>query len=129
MMPSVSAPNSRDLELCEMPSISSQMPVSFAIGSEWSEFNGFCIRCDQLLADAIVRGLVVRHSEKMASVEAVGLCTDCSLLSRFLYRLHDDMRLTGPKDGVWRTWSPRRPPLLSRLASLFGRLKRLLAGG
>lgn len=100
-----------------MPSITSQMPIFFANGAQWSEIKGECKGCGCELPDNTVRGLIVRHTPKMVSVEAVGVCHDCKLLTRFLYRLYDDMRITGLRDGKWKTWAPR-PTVLERVRAL-----------
>ena len=105
-MPPVSA---RDKELLEMPSIASQMPVIFPNGAQWCELECECKGCGKALPENLVRGAVVRQNEHMASIEASGVCHECRLLTRYCYRLHDDMR---------RTWGGYRPTLIQRLKSV-----------
>ena len=109
----------RDLELLKMPTIASQMPVSFTNGAIWSDLKGECKNCGCELPDHSVRGHVAQQTPKMFSVEAVGVCDSCRLITRFLYRLHDDMRITGPRDGRWQTWMPRST-LFERVRTLIG---------
>ena len=115
-MPPVSA---RDKELLDMPSIASQMPVIFSNGAQWSELECECKGCGKALPANLVRGAVVRQNEHMASIEASGVCHECRLLTRYCYRLHDDMRITGPREDGWRTWGGYRPTLIQRLKSVF----------
>lgn len=109
----------RDRKLLDMPSIASQMPVQFANGAHWYELECECRGCGKVLPEEQVRGAVVRH-DRMASIEASGVCHDCRLLTRFVYRLHDDMRITGPREDGWRTWGGQRVTLFQRLKSVFG---------
>lgn len=112
---------SRDRELLEMPSVVSQFPVAFANDAVWEEFDGECCCCGRTLSRDLVRGLVSRPVPTVAVVEAVGVCVDCKLVTRFDYRLHDDMRLTGQREDGWRTWQTTKT-LLERIASIFKRL-------
>lgn len=98
----------RQREMMGMPSISSQMPVEFTKGSHWDEFEGFCSECGKKIRDEWMRGRVSRPIASVAVIEAVGVCAPCSLLTEFHYRLHDDMRITGRRNGRWVTW--RRSP-------------------
>lgn len=113
----------RDRELLAMPSVISQFPVEFANDAVWEEFDGECSCCGKTLQREHVRGLVARPIEPVATVEAAGICTDCKLVTRFDYRLHDDMRLTGQREDGWKTWQAT-PTIWDRFVSLF---KRLLA--
>lgn len=113
----------RDRELLAMPSVISQFPIAFAHNSVWEEFDGECSCCGKTLHRDYVRGCVARPIPSVATVEAVGVCSDCKLLTRFNYRLHDDMRLTGQREGGWKTWKAA-PTIWDRLASM---VKRPLA--
>lgn len=114
----------RDHDLLAMPTIESQLPVFFANGRRWTRLNFHCRGCATTLRNEVVRGSVKRPLEGVAVVEAVGVCTACRLCTRFLYRLHNDMRVTGVCDGRWVTWTLRPRALHSRLG-LF--LKKLVA--
>lgn len=108
----------RDQELLGMPSVISQFPIAFANGDQWEEFDGECLECGHAIPRDSVRGIVSRPIESVAVVEAVGLCRACTLVTRFNYRLHDDMRLTGPRENGWKTWKAK-PSLLDRLSAIF----------
>lgn len=110
----------RDRELLAMPSVISQFPVAFANGAVWEQFDGECSSCGKTLHRDHVRGLVSRPIPAVATVEAAGVCGDCRLVTRFDYRLHDDMRLTGQREDGWRTWQAT-PRLFDRFVSLFQR--------
>lgn len=94
----------RERELMEMPSIESQMPINFKIGSMFTEVNGYCAKCEKLVDAGLLRGVIHRPFENVAVVEAVCACLSCRLLTPLNLRLHDDMRLTGLRDGKWVTW-------------------------
>lgn len=110
----------RDHDLLKMPSITSQMPVSFENGAQWSELKGECKGCGCELPNDAVRGHVARQTHHMVSVEAAGVCHDCKLVTRFVYRLHDDMRITGPRDGRWLTWGAKRSSWWTQLRAVLG---------
>ncbi|WP_137887603.1 hypothetical protein [Pseudomonas sp. 2FE] len=109
-----SEPLDRDRELWSMATIDSQLPVSFENGQRWSEFKGLCRSCNKYLPVQNVRGVVLRQARTSYTVEAVGHCPSCNTLTRFLVRLHDDARVTGPMDGEWRTWHPENRSWLRR---------------
>ena len=114
----------RDRELLAMPTIESQLPVVFANGRRWTGMSFHCRGCATTLHNEVVRGSITRPFDGVAVVEAVGVCSGCRLCTRFLYRLHNDMRITGPCDGRWVTWTSRPRSPHSRLG-LF--LKNLAA--
>lgn len=116
----MSRPTERDLQLLNMPTIASQMPVTFENGSVWDGFKGECQGCGKTLPDADLRGAVVRHGKSMAAIEASGVCRECLLLTRFVYRLHDDRRITGPRGNRWLTWELRPKGFLGRIRSIIG---------
>lgn len=103
-----------DRELLAFPSIASQMPVRFANGACWERLDGQCKACGKDIATAYLTGRVARPMESVATVEAVGVCPSCKLVTRFHYRLHDDMRISGPTDEGWATWQVK-PSIFDRL--------------
>lgn len=111
----MTSPNKRDLELLDMPSIASQMPVVFANGAQWEGLQCECQGCNRVLPENDVRGAVIKQSEHMVAIEASGVCVGCNLLTRFVYRLYDDMRITGPRESGWQTWGGKKPSLLQRI--------------
>lgn len=107
--------SARDFELLKMPTIASQMPVEFPNGAYFSEFKGECQGCRIELPDDVVRGSVVKHTNAMFALEACGVCHDCHLVTRFIYRFHDDMTLTGQRSDGWHKWGGKKPTLLERI--------------
>lgn len=103
-----------------MPSIASQLPVKFENGAEWMDIRCQCGECGKYLPDKFVRGAVRKQTNDMASVEASGVCLDCKLLTRFVYRLYADGRITGLRGDGWHTWGGKQPTLLSRLKRALG---------
>lgn len=63
----------------------------------------------------------MHQTARMATIEASGICRDCKVLTRFLYRLHDDMRITGPGNDGWRTWGGPQSSLIQRVKRLLRR--------
>ena len=107
-------------EFLAQPSISSQMPVVFKNGARWDALSGCCKGCGKDIEQSLFTGRLARLVESAVTVDAVGVCDPCRLVTKFSYRLHDDMRVTGFTDRRWATWQarPARP---------FGQLPRLRA--
>ena len=94
----------RDRELVAMPSIASQLPIAFTTTkATWTAIEGQCEGCGRLFSSAHLRGDVQRPTPSVATIEAVALCSDCRLLTRFVFRLYDDLRMMVHRDGSWHT--------------------------
>jgi hypothetical protein len=104
----------RDLELWNSGPIVDQLPVKFDSGFVWTTINGNCRGCHANIHTGLFRGKLIRHSAQLVVLEAVGFCPACKLFTRFLYRLHDDRRVTGPRNGKWVTWRAKRESPLIR---------------
>ncbi len=96
----------RERQLLAMPSIASQFPVKFANGVCWTELTATCNLCCKEIPADLLRGAVSRPVPSVVVVEAVGACPDCRVATPFLYRMHDDKRVTGPSKHGWQTWRP-----------------------
>jgi hypothetical protein len=116
--------NARDQELWEMKPVMSQFPVEFSTNARWTEFDGKCTCCNQEIERALLRGLVSRPIPSVAVVEAIGLCKACKRATRFNYRLHKDMHLSGKTDDGWEVWPKAIPSFKTRVLYV---LKKLLA--
>lgn len=112
-----------DMALMALPTIASQMPVRFKNGATWDQLSGECKSCGKDINHRCFTGRIARLVESVATVEAVGVCPPCQLVTRFHYRLHDDMRISGLTDKGWAQWKAR--PTLS--ARLLGWLSRIMA--
>jgi len=107
----------RDYQLLKMDTISSYFPIEFSNGAVWEELDGECQSCKKTLPRNKVRGLVSRPFSNVAVVEAVGVCDDCKMLTRYQFRLHDDMSVTGLSGTKWRTWKAK-PSFINRMLNL-----------
>ena len=107
----------RQRQMMDMPTIASQMPVVFGGNSRWDEFEGYCAECGQSIRMGWLRGRVSRPVPQVAVIEAIGVCEQCLLATEFHYRLHDDMRITGVRNGKWVTWK-HEPSWVERLVNL-----------
>ena len=96
----------RERQLLAMPSIDSQFPVTFANGVSVTGLTGSCNLCCKEIPADLLRGVVSRPFPSTVVVEAVGACPDCRVATPFLYRMHDDKRITGPSKHGWQTWRP-----------------------
>jgi len=103
----------RDRELLSMDRLSSCFPVNFDNGAVWTSLEGQCRGCGRPVPESRLRGLVARPIPSVAVIEAVGVCEPCKLVTRFDYRLHDDMRITGRSGAGWATWKAE-PSLIER---------------
>lgn len=111
----------RERELLTKPRIANQMPVEFKNGACWVEFIGECKFCKKDIPADLLVGSVTRPLESVAVVEAIGVCPVCRMATPFLYRMHDDMRLTGPRENGWKTWRAEKP-LFERVTQFVRRL-------
>ncbi|MCL4748264.1 MAG: hypothetical protein KJZ83_23070, partial [Burkholderiaceae bacterium] len=73
----------------------------------------------QDIPDDLLRGAVTKPLPSVAVIDAVGVCPHCKIATTFLYRLHDDMRITGPRADGWRTWRPA-PTVWQRIRDFLG---------
>lgn len=95
-----------DRQLWAKPSIRSQLPVTLPNGARWMEFEGCCAKCNAPIEAGRVHGTVSFFHSAIV-INAIGVCIECKLFTRFAYRLHDDMSLSGQKDGKWVRWTPQ----------------------
>ena len=115
----------RHRELLAMASLQSQLPVEFKNGNQVTEFKWHCANCSCLLSDRNVRGVVSQDLPQVAILEAVGYCKDCMGVTPINYRIYDDLRMTGIRNGRWVTWYSETT-LLSRLKHALSKVMRFL---
>lgn len=117
--------SAQDLKDIEGPQLASQFPVVFPNGAKFTVIEGLCNGCKQPIPREWVRGRVTRPIPSVAAVDAIGVCHSCRTTTRFFYRLHEDMSITGlTSKGRWARWKPRPSKLgmlLKALRWLFGR--------
>lgn len=106
-----------DRELMGLPTIGSQMPVEFENGARWECLEGQCKGCGKLIEPSLLTGRVTRVVESVASIDAIGVCHPCALVTRFSYRVHKDMRISGMTEYGWAAWRAR-PSLIDRIRAL-----------
>lgn len=81
--------------------IKSQLPITFDNGNKWTHFEGSCVCCNLVIEDDQIFGELIPFNEKLVTVEAVGVCKPCNLVTPFLVRLHSDMTISAPINGIW----------------------------
>ena len=106
--------SSRDRELVQMAPIESHFPIRYRNKNTWTELRGCCNGCGREIASSALRGMVSHPTERVAIVDAVGVCDECKLLTRFFYRLHDDMRVSTIRDGKWVAFRAK-PSVMDRV--------------
>ena len=101
-----------------MPSIASQMPVTFANGNKVGEFVGKCSQCGGEMSAEHLHGSIVMHNDNsMADLTAVGVCRPCMLMVPFRYRMYQDQRVVGiSRNGEWAEWEAK-PSFLGRVTN------------
>lgn len=106
--------------------LSDSFPLVFANGARWDAFVGHCDRCARSIDAVNMKGSAPAWRSKLGpvvyDVRALGYCPECCLLTPFRYRMHDDMSMTGLKDGKWCRWSsPVGESRVRRFLSVFFR--------
>lgn len=115
----------RDHELLDCPPIQTYFPLVFNDKCSIEHFSGECSECRKEIHGVNFRGLITRPTDHVAVIEAVGVCFECKVLTRFLYRVYDDFRLSGIRNGKWVTWNPKRKSIFGRFISRFLKFFRL----
>lgn len=119
------APSERDEEVLAGPCLADQFPVTFANDATWVSLDGCCVGCRTEIPMKDMRGFVTRPMSTVAVVEAIGVCRKCGVGTRFFYRLHDDMSISGLHGkGTWGRWQAQptlKGYLQLGLRWLFGR--------
>lgn len=107
-------------EFQAMPLLSASFPLVFAGGARWDEFTGHCGRCARSIEADNLKGSAhawgPKHAPLVYDVRAIGYCPECRLLTPFHYRMHDDMSMTGWRDGKWCRWGSAAGESLIRRA-------------
>lgn len=103
------------IELLEQPSIASQLPIVFNEDGQWDEFSGECNGCHKPIPQEALRGTIDRSWPNVATVTAAGFCRPCLLVTPFKFRVHSDMRMTFPRNGVWHEATPQPDGLWQQL--------------
>jgi hypothetical protein len=112
-----------DRQLLAMNPIAAQLPVKFTNGASWQTINCHCSECNLVLGRDEVLGRISKPFDNVAVLEAIGICIACNLFTRFEYRFHDDLRITGRRADGWHTWRSRKSP-----SSFFTKFKKIILG-
>ncbi len=121
-------------EFQALPMIAAAFPLVFTNGARWTAIDGKCHECSSPMPHAVLRGVVTHPLPRVYAIEGrlgrqveedregLGYCARCHLLTRFEYRLYDDMSLTGKADGQWHRWvaTSATTRLLDRLLRWLG---------
>lgn len=98
----------RNDELFCMEPISRQLPYRFHKGSKMTSFIGKCYQCDKEINPDLFRGEIAPLGPEVVRVEALGICPDCKMATIYEYRVYDDLRIVGMRDGKWQTWEAKK---------------------
>ena len=91
-----------DKELFKCPAVITQLPIMFETGLQLLELTGQCAGCKRLIHNDLFRGRVNTGFRGVAVVEAVGVCKQCKLVTRFLFRFKKDATYETINDqGEW----------------------------
>ena len=96
-----------ELRLLKLAPLQSNFPIKFDTGSEFAEMHCKCAHCRKPLLAEFVRGEVTRPIPSVAVIDAVGVCTECKMITTFFYRLHSNMSVSTVYNGKWLTWDAR----------------------
>ena len=96
-----------ELRLLKLAPLQSSFPVKFDTGLEFAKINCKCARCRKPLFAEFVRGEVTRPISSVAVIDAVGVCTECKVITPFFFRLHSNMSVSTVHNGKWLTWDVR----------------------
>ena len=96
-----------ELRLLKLAPLQSNFPVKFNTKSEFAEMKCKCAHCRKPLFAEFVRGEVTRPIPSVAVIDAVGVCTECKVITPFFFRLHSDMSVSTVYNGKWVTWDAR----------------------
>ncbi|BEV71784.1 MULTISPECIES: hypothetical protein [unclassified Paludibacterium] len=81
------------------PSVDSQLPVVFDNGARFGQLMGECLFCKTPLRRHALRGQVTRTAGNLYAIRAIGICISCRNLTKFNYRLNDNLTITEPGSG------------------------------
>jgi hypothetical protein len=109
------------------PPIMDAFPVSYPTGAHLQEFHGECLKCESQIPIIDFRGTVTQPIPTVVTVEAIGLCRECMLLTPFLARIRDDFTLEYIENTSrqWVSVRPAPPTLWQKTVRL---LQRTLQG-
>jgi hypothetical protein len=101
-------------------------PILFKSGSRLQEFHGNCLRCDVQIPVMDLRGSLTLPLPSVVTIEAIGLCRECMLLTPFLARIRDDLTLEfiDNESRQWVCVKPTGPTARERLVRLLSRFLR-----
>lgn len=85
------------------PTLKEQLPLRFANGAKISYIKVSCGSCDAQISEKNLRGRIGLFPTA-ASIDAVGGCPSCRVLTRVRCRLHDDDSISELREGAWRRY-------------------------
>lgn len=118
----------RDRALWDGESIQAQMPIHFVNGMSLEQCITYCASCNQEITGDNFHGILDATYPKVVLLEGVGACVPCTTMTRYNFRIHDDLTITGLIDGKWQRWGSE-PNWLKRLQRLLGRFRAGLSSG
>jgi len=104
-----------EVEMLRGPDVMSQFPVIFANGNRFTQFRAICKQCGEGGASEHTYGRVVRPYPNVAIVRGVLWCESCNFNTPFEWRLHDDLRMSGLRNGRWVEGRLRGSGIIGRI--------------
>lgn len=94
------------LELLSCSTIDEQLPIKFeSTGFTLTNISGGCVQCKKEILPEYFRGRVNKSFlPKVVTIDAVGLCLHCKLLTPFVHRVYEDYRFTQLQNDGWKEY-------------------------
>jgi hypothetical protein len=93
---------SEQRKLLAAPTIESQMPIKFQNGTTLTDWGGYCLVCEEPIQPDQLRGNITQVLPSVATIDAVGICPACNLLTPFHIRIRDTLAMEWQENnGQW----------------------------
>jgi len=90
------------MDRLKMPTIISQLPLTYANGYVLNHFQGSCSVCHTRIKSANLHGEIIQPFASIAIIEAVGLCHCCKIAVPFYMRVRNDGSMDSlDSKGAW----------------------------
>lgn len=110
------------LKLFSSLPIVEQLPLKFTnTGFTLTEISGCCIECKNKILPEYFRGKVnTSFMPKVATINAVGYCEPCHLITPFVHRVYEDYRFMQLTNQGWQEFEF----YLKKKESIFQKIKK-----
>jgi hypothetical protein len=94
--------NENHRKLLSKPTIISQFPIKFKNNNVLNEWEGSCASCKKTIPPEHLHGNICYPIDTLVTIEAVGVCLECELLTMFSCRVRDNLSLEWVNsEGRW----------------------------